>query len=83
MPLSNINSLGSFRPDIRALGYAWRDGANLPCPGWNLHRAPMPEEEPLEPLPGEEPSPEQEEPPPHPDPSLMDCCSIAGSVRQG
>ncbi len=35
----------------------------------DLHRAPMPEEDPLEPLPGEEPAPDDEEEPPHPDPS--------------
>lgn len=39
-------------------------------PGLQLHRAPVPEEEPLEPLPGEEPAPDEEEPPPHPNPSM-------------
>ena len=38
--------------------------------GLNLHRAPIPEEEPLDPLPGEEPSPDEEELPPHPNPSI-------------
>jgi hypothetical protein len=46
---------------------------NLHYPGLQLHRAPMPEEEPLEPLPGEEPTPDEEEPPPHPDPSMPSC----------
>lgn len=39
-------------------------------PGLQLHRAPVPEEEPLEPLPGEEPAPDEEELPPHPNPSM-------------
>jgi hypothetical protein len=41
-----------------------------PVAEMHLHRAPIPEEEPLEPLPGEEPTPDEEEPPPHPDPSM-------------
>lgn len=50
---------------------------------WHMHRAPIPEEEPLEPLPGEEPEPDQEEPPPHPDPSLaaFHTTAISASCR--
>ena len=53
---------------------AWIAFAALSNPGVWLHRAPVPEEEPLEPLPGEEPAPDVEEPPPHPDPSLISSC---------
>ncbi len=47
---------------MHASEYARRD--------YRLHRAPVPEEAPLEPLPGEEPAPDEEELPPHPNPSL-------------
>lgn len=50
--------------------------------GLCLHRAPMPEEEPLEPLPGEEPAPDEEEPPPHPDPSVTASQDFSGKMTE-
>ncbi|TCS36000.1 hypothetical protein EDC30_10863 [Paucimonas lemoignei] len=55
---------------------------------WQLHRAPIPEEDPLDPLPGEEPSPDEEELPPHPNPSIVNAApelsktiSTSGAAR--
>jgi hypothetical protein len=73
MPFMNsspLNSsslfLGTAAPALAYVGFT-----KPPDFEWHLHRAPMPEEEPLDPLPGEEPGPDEEEPPPHPDPSMQ------------
>lgn len=83
MPFHNLNFEDIARhQDAGIAACTGMDGTRASCSGWHLHRAPIPEEEPLEPLPGEEPAPDQEEPPPHPDPSLSAFYAAASSASR-